>query len=691
MMHTSDHVDNVGQQRQDDIEGTATETHRPLTSNETEDNLPPLSSYIDGWQFWWKFAKFPVVFVIINAILIYTSVVQYDEHDNKGYQFNKPGQLMDPALEVMKHYSVVLGFLFMVDTVILYRGALYIEKQVDALRLQESNDNVVASTATSSLTHVHAKVSKMVDQVLCQGNAAHFPEVSFFVNILFLLTGLSVAATAVSFSMNILLHSTMASSNCIIQVPLEVQAIPPALHGWAFPSPQTMDRPMALRSTHVHMVDGTTYFAGVHPTRRELGIADAQPMLLAEEGPYGTLRSFGQVVSSSTAIMAHNVATPSQHSLSPILLAAGPDGTLNSYPQFLKPRAFTSFAGRNDEASEGFCCSYSNATNTTSPDPRDFLFDDNSRWTANVLCIGGREGSHGKDERTMNLPVKGNDQQGRKSVEIQDVSVRSHDGIVWVRLQLYHFQREYAMHLEIYSLNPQTMDLTFITNTTVDHERQDGGSPCLRLISPLPYLVAAPILFLVAYWLLKCRDIPAGVTSLCLGVVAWLVYADDKSWPSVLAMVSVGATISLCTSLPPWLSRDMILWGLYTSLVMATLAEVHCWLDCADFYLLGMLAVGIGLVLNHPVLQIMGWLGMVFTFFIAAESVINGMQDPIIVPVALLISSGLLSLGSYVQTHLQKKYRTYVMFHAGRLLRFLAAEMAPINETSLRQGGHNNQ
>jgi hypothetical protein len=686
-MYTSDHVDNVGQQGNDDIEGT--ETNRPLTSNETEDNLPPLSPYLDGWKFWWKFAKFPVAFVMINAILIYTSVAQYGEHDTKGYQFSKQGQMMDPALEAIQHYSLVLGSLLLFDTVILYRGALYIEKQVDALRLQESNDNLVASTASSSLTHVHAKVSKMVDQFLCQGNAAQLPEVSFFVNILFLLTGLSVAATAVLFSMNALLHSSKASSNCIIQAPPEFHAIPQPLHGWAFPSPQTMSGPVALSGTHVHMVDGTTYFAGVHsgtPTQRELGTADSQPILVAEEGPDGTLHTSGQFVSSFTAL-AHSVATPAR--LLPILLAAGPDGTFNSYPQFVNPAVFTSFAGRNDEASEGFCCGYSNAT-TTSTDGLLFYSGDDSRLMASVLCIGGGEGLRGKDIRTKNLPIVDNDERGRSLKAIQDVSLRIHDGILWVRLQFYLIQLGHAMYLEIYSLNPQTMDLTFITNTTVDQGRFYGGSPCLRWISPLPYLVAAPVLFLVAYWLLKCRDIPAGVTSLCLGVVAWFVYAEDKSWPSVLAMVSVGATISLFTSLPPWLSRDMILWGLYTSLVMATLADVHCWLGCGDFGL-GMLAFGIGLVLNHPVLQIMGSLGMVLTLFIAAESVMNGMREFASAPIALLISSGLLSLGSYVQKHLQKKYRTYVMFHMSRHLTLLAAELVRRHETSSGQGGHNNQ
>lgn len=305
-----------------------------------------------------------------------------------------------------------------------------------------------------------------------------------------------------------------------------------------------------------------------------------------------------------------------------------------------------------------------------------------------MLCIGGGGvESRGKDVRTKSIPAEDNSQYARNPMEMQDVSLRAHDGILWVRLQFYRFQPEYAMYFEIYSLNPQTMTLTSIANTTVVQGRSfHDGSPCLRWISPLPYLVAAPILFLVAYWLLKCRDIPAGTTFLCLGAAACLGYADAEAWPGLLAMVSVGATVSLFTSLPPWLSRDMILWGLYTSLAVATLSDLNCWWGCGDLSI-GMLAVGIGLVLNHPVLQIMGWLGMVLTPFVAAQSIMNGMQEFVIVPVVLVISSGLLSMGSYIQKHFQK-YRTYLVVYTRHLWRIflLSAEMAPNNETLSGQG-----
>jgi hypothetical protein len=151
----------------------STNTHdetEETTVDEEDLQLPPLSSYVNGWRFWWRFAQVPILFVMVNMIVMVSLEDKQNRfggprarHNNNYnmaqeegiYQNNDPTE--DPAFARMRYNSIVLGILFLVDTAVLFRVALFMEKSAHTLRRQESNDAV---EAPYSLTHVHAKASK---------------------------------------------------------------------------------------------------------------------------------------------------------------------------------------------------------------------------------------------------------------------------------------------------------------------------------------------------------------------------------------------------------------------------------------------------------------------------------------------------------------------------------------------------
>jgi hypothetical protein len=174
------------------------ETAAEISTDEVDLELPPLSSYLDGWRFWWRFAQVPILFVMINVIVMVSledkqkrfggpRVRQNNNYEMDGsYANNNSDPTVDPAFARMRYKSIVLAILFLVDAVVLFRVALFMEKSVQALRRQESNNAV---EAPYSLTHVHAKASKMLDHFLSRGRSK-LPEVSVFINLLYLMTGL---------------------------------------------------------------------------------------------------------------------------------------------------------------------------------------------------------------------------------------------------------------------------------------------------------------------------------------------------------------------------------------------------------------------------------------------------------------------------------------------------------------------
>jgi hypothetical protein len=722
---------------------TITETQPPIvrdsdeaeTIDEEDLQLPPLSSYVDGWRFWWRFAQVPILFIMVNAIVMVTV-------ENKENRFGGPGvshayttttissssssssslypqggpsndtvELIDPDFAKMRYKSIVLGILFLVDSAVLFRVALSMEKSVQALRRRESN--VDAAENSYSLTHAHARVSKMLDNFLSQGRSK-LPEVSVFVNVLYLGTGFCFVATAVSLALYLFLHTSKADTVCnsYHQAPaadLAIKDVPDALQKWA-----SLNGEMHMFDSsgkYAHMVNGYTYFVASNQT--QINLNPNEDMYYG----YGT----------------------------EVLFSAGPDGFLKSYPSISVPREITNLAGPSEDASEGFCCLYRNKT--AKIQHRGGWSDQEQK----LLCIFGRDdkssptlsakrkGSDSskellpKEMKTASLPFQENDDGARGSVlqkSLSDVNLRAYDGLLYLRVKWYIYDTRgrpggNTEQVDIYSVKPQTSVLNWTSVGTshashmnyyqYSYSRGDRHrSPCFDRIKTVATVVGVPLLFLTAYGLLIWRDIPAGMASFCIGVLAMLSYVNEELAVGVGALASVvgATTLSLFGTptkiLPPWISRDMILWGIYATMAVLALASPNFW--CCWKWPIGRLclAAATGFVLDHPVLHIMGWTGAAMTLYFLFLAIWGSTMTTTTsrnfnddyyyhdggqnndkslwptVPLGLVITCGLFSLSFSLQ-----KSRPYLVAYSRRFWRIV--QMASRNASSSSRGGQGAQ
>jgi hypothetical protein len=704
----------------------STNTHdetEETTADEEDLHLPPLSSYVNGWRFWWRFAQVPILFLIVNVIVMVSLEDKQNRfggprsrHNNNYYEmaqetesYGNNDALVDPNFAKLRYKSIVLGILFLVDTAVLFRVALFMEKSVQALRRQESHDAV---EATYSLTHVHAKASKMMDHFLSRGRSK-LPEVSVFINILYLMTGFCLVATAVSLSLYWFLHTSKADSVCnsyhetSTEVDLTIKGVPDELQSWASLNGDEFmyDAGGSSSGTYVHMVNGMTYFAASNQTEDKLN--PNEDMYYG----YGTQ----------------------------VLFTAGPDGTLQSYPQITVPEQFTNMAGPSEQASEGFCCLYRNKTvivqDWGSVEREQKLLcifagdddDDSSPTLSSNLKESDKKGQLPKEMKTLSFPFQEEGNGSRNKIfqkSLSGLNIRPYDGLVYLRVRWYVYNTRTggseSEQMEIYSLKPQALPLnwTFVGTATMQQNYyydyiydSDGRqkSPCFVKIKTVGTVVGVPLLFLTAYGLLIWRDIPAGMACFCVGVLAILSSVSEELAVGVGALTSVvGATIlSLCGTTsrvwPSWVSRDMVLWGIYATMAMLALASRDFW--CCWKWPAGRLCLVAvtGFVLDHPVLDMMGWMGATMTLyslFLAIRGPTTNYRDvyysdgrniesslwPAVL-LGLLLTFGLFSLSFSLQ-----KCRPYLVAYWRRFRRILhlASRNTPSSQSQAGQSNITN-
>jgi hypothetical protein len=672
---------------------TTTETHS-LTSDEPE-VLPLWSSFIATTQFWWKIAKVPFLFVIFNLVaisfllseivphgVVHSTIIDGEDTTTT----TTTSKTIHPAFVQMRKNSTQMGILFLFNTPVLYRGALSIEQQIYSMRRrrrrQESspsnedadnnsnnNNTADAYSSSSSLddsTHALAKISQTIDMFLCRGRASQLPEVSFFVNVLFLVTALSLVVTAVSFSVSAFLYSSKASLVCTYQATelKDIKGVPDSLLQWISSDSgrgDGVDESQIMASSYVHLNNGMTYFAGTNRTLWEEKYNSNNKIMTRGHNNFNN--DYDDDLHNSWKIKRKG-------GLGKELFSAGPDGTLISYPQIGHPHYFTKLVvvsgSKERSQSELFCCIY------ISKELTDKLNSwERTLWGGwpSVLCMGGEwtdDDQAKKQLRTIGLPI-----DAREERFMEDYAVRGYEGTWWIRIQCY-LPQVGGRHVKIYKLDPHTMNLTVVASTYPEGAMEENGYiPCFDWINAVRCIVGAPLLLLMAYWQLKFRDIPAGMASLCLGPLVVMIYLDAEWAARFVALASVGATISLFSELPPWMSRDMVHWGMYTSLaVLVVMLESF---DGEQYSIL-CLCVIIGVVLNHPVLQIMGWLfGAVTLFFALLDLNAAGIL------VCLVVSCGFLRLGVSLDKH-----RPYLVYYSRRLTRIL--NLAARNSLSTGQG-----
>jgi hypothetical protein len=238
--------------------------------------------------------------------------------------------------------------------------------------------------------------------------------------------------------------------------------------------------------------------------------------------------------------------------------------------------------------------------------------------------------------------------------------------------------------MEIYKLQPDTMSLESIANITGAVVSGIGsGDTCKTWIKMIMYSLASIVVFPASYWLLFIKEIPSGMAPAVL--MAFEILADLANDDFAIALgfvtaIAVSIYLLRIAKLPGWVNRETLVWVFYAIICYFTMNGVYRQ-EIRDYgpskygprlevpwWSFVVLSSIVGVLLNHPVLQLMGWIaGTAFVCFGLLFFVGYGMEPWIMVPAGLVIGCGLVTLG-----HALTKYRAYVVYYAKNLWRSAA-------------------
>jgi hypothetical protein len=127
-------------------------------------DLPPLSSHFLGYRFWSYAAMFPLLFIVLNELVFFNlfEITDYKfKLRNHGYNHGSVDQSMS------KWNLLVVAIMSFVDSIVLYRAAVFMHKEVGLLEVREAENNATStSTSAPSMDHIHAQVSFKMDVFL---------------------------------------------------------------------------------------------------------------------------------------------------------------------------------------------------------------------------------------------------------------------------------------------------------------------------------------------------------------------------------------------------------------------------------------------------------------------------------------------------------------------------------------------
>lgn len=188
---------------------------------------------------------------------------------------------------------------------------------------------------------------------------------------------------------------------------------------------------------------------------------------------------------------------------------------------------------------------------------------------------------------------------------------------------------------EAVSINPNTMESKFVYHLTTTqsgyYSWYDGpkGSETIRCIQNHVQggsaIASMVVMVLSGIWLIFREGVPVGVTPILLAVVC-LIRLFSGEWQSGLAQMSltlgtlfflgVLACGNICP-LPAWMGRDMHVWALYSWILSFIILDLGFHMGGVGYMAMTWLGLS-GIILNHPVPQIMGYfyVGMGIWYFI---------------------------------------------------------------------------
>jgi hypothetical protein len=409
------------------------------------------------------------------------------------------------------------------------------------------------------------------------------------------------------------------------------------------------------------MTDGRTFFVGMDPNSEK----KEPPVNLDGDDSFG------------------NAQTETL-----ISVGMGKGNTAQVYPNIVYPHGFTSVSGASIGEAETFCCVYN------TPYPTQVITEDIS--DTRLLCFSSNEDISNGFRNTSLSPLT--KRRKNRWVDMGELETIGHEGILWlVTPWIYErsrsWENEYEKYdsvVEYYSIEPVSMTIKSIANVTYPQQRDNmviyefgSGGPCMHWIAGVLYVLLMITISPFCYWLIKKKKMNVGVAPLTLATCFLLAAVNESIGSYVCFAVTIATSILLLRGTRTW--RDVILY-IHYSIILFFLVKFlfGAWMDVL-FLILG---VVVGVFLNHPILEIMGWIGgPVYVIFLSMDILRNDdhyyyphwiFESIIWFSIAVVVSCGLVSTGRAL-----RKYRAYVSYYGRRLW----ASIRSLETSSSRQSG----
>ena len=613
----------------DDVEEDTSFSVEQMEMELSEESVPPLSSFAPWCKEWLSFWMYPATFLLLNIVvfmsLVFVDAYEYQERFKHSYGSNK-----DAYEAMFRSNSITTAVVFFIDAIILFQATIYLEKQVAERDVAGVDENPTAHE------YVHANVSRKMDLFLGRGRR---PRMSIFVSLLYIATTVSCSISITSFTLWIFSNTSKAKDVCSPgrghrKTGDRIEGLPDGLQDWArglFDN----DDPFMYREHQQnfnHMRDGTTFFVGTKPKEDQSG-------------------SYGERT---------------------ILMSSGPNGTIESYKNILSPEHFTTIKGDSEFSSDSFCA----------------LFRDSRPQNSKILCVSSAENVL-KGFRNATLYTSKSNWYDRVvgltsykeefwTAILRESSRTSSDGGPFNRREVF---------TEFRKVDPETMNVVLVTNITESpegsfwSERVGPTTTCQHWLEMIGSVICASILLPTGAWLYRTKQVTAGACLGCIAIYSVLFALSSELGIGLAFLVILGVSVGILGRFARNSDHEPLVWILYSTLVCVSVTGVLSG-SRPMVAMIVVLYIAIGFLLNHPVLQILGWVGGTITMLVGIFSLIHGAMQkesqshyydtsrPTTADHILLITCGIIAgCGTVTIGSLLTKYRAYIVFYINHFLR----------------------
>mmetsp|Transcript_31046 Transcript_31046/g.90817 ORF Transcript_31046/g.90817 Transcript_31046/m.90817 type:complete len:679 (-) Transcript_31046:2130-4166(-) len=609
--------------------------------------MPPMSSYLTRALFWSKFALAPVGFFLFNYIAV--SKLILFTHSTSARS--------DWAQNQFKSNTFYASLILLLNGFLLYLAVQFLKRDVEMwerrLISREKEQSLPSSEGDDSNANanIHGQVSHMVDKFLNhQRTARQTKTVPVLVSLLYLLVSTCCMGGVVSTALRAYGSTAHFSKHCSLKSQMErkeqkqmedVSGLPAELQNWAKDSLRNSNLYEKRQSwtNFIRLKDGRTFFsAHSKPLKKKDSAAksDGNWDDAYEDEYLGRRRKSLAMVDPK-------------------------DSSLTLFPDAKSPSDFYSLNGEDDKNSDGFCCMYESSDEA-------YVNSHPSRGNNHrILCATSFE------EGVRNVTLAGVDTEKpteRREMWYQEGPAAGLGGFYW------YYRRRHSGHrdmLEFFKLDPSTMSSSSVSDVKVEMEfpvfndfdlveESEKEDICANYKTGIAGTLAVFVSVPISFYLTKRKELPVGVVpALMAAILFTLLVTRYFLLFGTIALLATSYFL-LFGTIPRWSNREAIVWCHYTLFLSFNLDPDQYHPDRAL-----VLCIIVSVLLNHPVLQIAGYIlppihiiMVVIEAFVGNASFLEVLTTYI--PLAVLAGCGMVSADQTL-----RKYRAYLTFYARRV------------------------